>query len=391
MTKLKLLIAGYFGSGNIGDEAILSTQITLLSANFDLTVLSINPKDTAVIHNVKSAKLPALKNPFDILKFVQLMQKSNALIIGGGGFLANKLQPHSSYYWLFLISIAKILRKKVVLFAVGCGPFSEGFHSIPIRYILNKVDLLLVRDRTSEYYLKEVLRVDREITVTADTVFLIDTKHEETNNLLVNTLKSISRPLILFVLCPRFQAHELWKDSTCYSRYEGYSKAMANLADFVVDSLGGTPIFLPFFKQDLTFYDDIIRNMKHSERAHTIPHLVNIDALLTLFRHVDLIVGARYHSILFSVVAGTPVLPIVYHHKAYSLVKELQLPYLQIGDAIEWPTTDIDVIKAKDNLVKILQNQAEYKNKISQKKIRLQNLARLNYIRLKDFLEEKHQ
>ena len=127
--KKRLLIAGYFGAGNVGDETILSTQVSLLSPNFDLTVLSSKPKETAIIHKVNSIKLPALKNPNDFINFIRLMQDNNALIVGGGGFLANKLQPLSSYYWLLLISIAKILRKKVVLFAAGCGPFRGGGHS----------------------------------------------------------------------------------------------------------------------------------------------------------------------------------------------------------------------------------------------------------------------
>ena len=50
-----VLIAGYYGAGNTGDEAILSGMISSLKSEGikDITVLSRNPEETRVLHGVE--------------------------------------------------------------------------------------------------------------------------------------------------------------------------------------------------------------------------------------------------------------------------------------------------------------------------------------------------
>ena len=53
----KVVISGYYGADNFGDEAILETLVQhLKNNNAEITVLSTNPDKTSKIHAVNSVK-----------------------------------------------------------------------------------------------------------------------------------------------------------------------------------------------------------------------------------------------------------------------------------------------------------------------------------------------
>ena len=51
---MKLLLSGYYGFGNIGDEAILAGILTSLKDRHEITVLSNDPRSTSYLHKVKA-------------------------------------------------------------------------------------------------------------------------------------------------------------------------------------------------------------------------------------------------------------------------------------------------------------------------------------------------
>lgn len=53
---MKVVISGFFGAGNTGDEAILESMIDNLRAEIDpinITVFSLSPEETSRKHQVK--------------------------------------------------------------------------------------------------------------------------------------------------------------------------------------------------------------------------------------------------------------------------------------------------------------------------------------------------
>jgi polysaccharide pyruvyl transferase WcaK-like protein len=168
--KRRLVFAGYFGHGNIGDEAILLTQISLLKRYFSIVVLSLNPENTTKSLNIESVSLPSLRKLLQIASFFKTIAQCDGLVLGGGGFFANKLQPLSIYYWLLIMATAKIFRKKIILFSMGCGPFSRGLIWKPIQFMLNKTEIILLRDQASLDFINEIGGIKAPTKITADIV-----------------------------------------------------------------------------------------------------------------------------------------------------------------------------------------------------------------------------
>ncbi len=349
-----MIIAGYYGTGNIGDEAILYSMINRLKSNFEIIVLGYGFKNEEHTNNVKYELLPNLRKPSHVVKFLKMIMRSDALIMGGGGYLANKLQPTGAYYWLSLAWFAKLFRKKVIFFAIGAGPFKKGISSIPIKFVLNRVDAIILRDDQSEHAIKN-LGVRTRTKVMSDIVFLLQPSDSKAEGFLSQNVEATSIK-VLIVMPLRFHISNIWKDEKYRAKYERYVKSISQLADFVAEDLKGIPIFLPFAPQDIKMYSEIIALMRRKDRAILSDKIdydnINPDIIFGIMKNCDLVLGGRYHSVIFSIIAGIPVIPVIYHPKLSDLVTELGLrdTSLEVGDGIEWPDVDLDLKKAMELL-----------------------------------------
>ena len=115
----RIVISGYYGSKNAGDEAMLAAMLEVLkdrSQKLHITVISSNPKDTEERHGVQAISWLSGKKIFSAI------WKADLLISGGGSLLQNVTSRRSLYYYLVIISLALLLRKRVMLYAQGIGP-----------------------------------------------------------------------------------------------------------------------------------------------------------------------------------------------------------------------------------------------------------------------------
>ena len=140
----KVLISGYIGFSNFGDDAIFAILTRHLKAKgFEITALSSNPSKTK-----KQFKVNTLKymNLFDIIKGIA---SCNYLISGGGSLLQNATSNFSLLYYITIILLAKLMFKKVIIFAQGIGPINGSFWQKLTAFTLSLCDLVTVRDAQS--------------------------------------------------------------------------------------------------------------------------------------------------------------------------------------------------------------------------------------------------
>src|SRR5262249_11404827 len=127
------------------------------------------------------------------------------------------------------------------------------------------------------------------------------------------------------------------------------------------------PIFLPFAPEDLRFYDEIVAKMRHKDRAFIERGIdydnLDFDEMVKTLAGANLVIGGRYHSVIFAALAGTPVIPVIYHPKISDLVNRLHIEdiSLEIGDGIEWKNVDIDTKKGCQNILKACESERDYR------------------------------
>ena len=293
---MKIVISGYYGSGNAGDEAMLDAILQLLrelNPNIEVTVISVNPSDTRTRHNVNS--IPHL-NLFAVTKEIF---SADLLISGGGSLLQNVTSWRSLYYYLGVITLAIFLRRRVMLFAQGIGPIFGNFARGLTTFVLNRVDLITVRDRGSLVELSRLKVFKPRIECTADPVLALrpvslDFGHE--------ILSNLNKDIHIGV------AVRHWQD------FKNFKLQLATALDNLCEEINAQIIFIPMQPSfDVTAAEEVAAAMKNSCTLLRDKYTTN--QLLSIVGCMDILIGVRLHALIFAGVMKVPMVGISYDPK----------------------------------------------------------------------------
>ncbi len=166
----KVLLCGYYGFGNQGDEALLSSMVKILS-DYDLELeveaLSYNVKYTEKIQGVNGFSRKS------ILKLIHKIFCVDYIIFGGGSLLQDTTSSKSLLYYMGIMFISKIFGKKVAIIANGFGAIRSKLNRFLVKIVLSMVDLISVRDSKSLETMREI-GIKRKVHLTADITFLME-------------------------------------------------------------------------------------------------------------------------------------------------------------------------------------------------------------------------
>ncbi|MBP2655047.1 MAG: colanic acid biosynthesis protein [Firmicutes bacterium] len=296
----EIVISGYYGFANAGDEAMLTAMIealTTVDPEVRITVLSGNPADTKRRHGVEAVY--RLNYP----EIMRVMAKSDLLISGGGSLLQDVTSDRSLYYYLSIMILAKKLGTPVMLYAQGIGPVRGSLAKGAMRYIGNMVDLITVRDDASCDELKSLGVKKPPIYVTADPVLALHPVDCEVGRSILQryNLDRGTKPLI------GLSARE-WKD------WAYYKQVLAIALDEIVEEFDARVVFLPMqWPDDL----EVARRIKgHMRRpAVLLEDEFTTSEFLSLVGSLDMLIGIRLHALIFAAVMQVPMIGVSYDPK----------------------------------------------------------------------------
>ncbi len=287
---MKIVISGYYGSGNAGDEAMLNAVLRLFATdpNIKITVISVNPQDTISRHKVRAV---AHLNPFAVMKEIF---SSDLLISGGGSLLQNVTSRRSLYYYLGVIFIAVIFQKKVMLFAQGIGPILGNFPRRLTKFILDRVDLITVRDRGSLDELSRLNIFKPAIECTADPVLALDPVSLDEGRKIIGG----SQKKLIGVAVRR------WKN------FDSFKIELAK----ALDSTDAEIVFIPMqVPSDVNAAREVASLIKKDCKVLSDKYSTN--QLLSIVGNMDLLLAIRLHALIFAAVMNVPLLGISYDPK----------------------------------------------------------------------------
>lgn len=291
----KILISGYYGFDNFGDEAILGVLINHLRGN-DITVLSSNPEKTGRTHNVNSL------NSFNPKLIVERLPKFDMLISGGGSLLQNVTSNKSLFYYCGLINIMASLKKDVVIFAQGIGPVKGFWGKLIVKSALKKCKYISVRDVKSQELLKSW---GIGSNLVCDPIFDLNVptpKRTRKVGIQLRKFASLTDELfdeIIKQVALKFSDREI--ELICFqdSEDEGISKVFLNKLK----------------KKNPTINANIIKNLTNKEVIEKVSEY-------------DYLIGMRFHACLLGLKYGIKTLAISYDPKVETLAKNANIPYL---------------------------------------------------------------
>jgi len=341
---MKVLLSGYFGFGNIGDEAILESMVKGLreeKPEVQITVLSARPEETSRIYNVNAV------SRWKLGSITKSIKESDIVISGGGGLLQDITGRFTLLYYLGIIWLANFYKKRTAIVGQGFGPIKRIINRIITRRILNKVDLIILRDQESYEAISKFGIKKPAVHVAADvTLNLPETNADRRAELLrIEGIEKKGGPLIGISI--RRPSKKLSK-----MKSEAYFRTIAASLDKVIDKYQAQFVFIPFhYPKDVVESAKIINMMKNP--VHIVVKEYAPKDMIGLIGAMDLFVGMRLHSLIFSAMEGVPMAGIAYDPKVSSFLS-----------SIGQKSIDVEEVET-DSLVKIITDAHENREDIA--------------------------
>lgn len=314
----RVVVSGYYGFGNAGDEVILSALLRALEGH-DVTVLSHAPAATRAEHAVGAVAR------FSLLAVARAIASSDLLVSGGGGLLQDATGPASVPYYLAVILLAAALRKPIMIYAQGIGPLRRAWARQGLR-VLRLASAITVRDAESAELLRVAGVPASLVEVTADAAL------------------ALPPPCPVAGVVPRELAelglHSGERVVAIAPRPYGDERFVAKLAasaDALAERADARVILVPMqLPEDLLVCEQIAAAMRSPApilRKRPAPARYT-----EVFAGFELVVGMRLHALILAALARAAAVGLSYDPKIDAFLEGLGTPQfdlpLDAGEAV---------------------------------------------------------
>lgn len=292
----QIVLSGYYGFGNTGDEAVLAgIMATLRHLQLDarVTVLSADPQRTIAEH-------PGVRavHRYKLGPLVSAIRSADLLISGGGSLLQDVTSTRSIYYYLFVLRLAQFFRRKTMVYAQGIGPVNRPSIRKRVASVLNRTNAITVRDTDSQALLESIGVNQDLVRLAADPSFMVEPDYASADSILAEHGLQ-GEDFIGVSLRPWWESGKWLPELT---------KGLAAASE----KLGAKLVLIPMQQSE---------DIQVSEALGTGILLANPGSVSTvkgLIGRCRLVVGMRLHSLIFAASEGVPFVPVIYDPKVES-------------------------------------------------------------------------
>ena len=309
------IISGYYGFRNIGDDALLMSilkDLKRFKPDIRLLVLSKKPEKTAVEFNVASMHRD------NMLHIYKAMRKSKAFIYGGGNLLQDNTSTRSLFFYLSMVWLAKRLGLKVMFYANGIGPLKKRLNRLLTNKIINKVDVITLREALSFEELNHLKISKPQILMTADAALTVIDDYDHINTGIVRRLGLEGIGPMLGISLRKYPGHEKIE-------HEKYESVIARSIDHMVEKYNAFPVFFPMqHPEDIPILENVAARMK--SKSYIVKDKLNVFETYELISSMHMLIGMRLHALIFSALASVPMVGLVYDPKIQGFLDCIQQP-----------------------------------------------------------------
>ncbi|MGB9624127.1 MAG: glycosyltransferase [Phycisphaerae bacterium] len=331
-----ILVSGWYGHNNLGDEAILDVLIAELgrrlgSCLFTVITEAVSSPQTRSLHGYpvrwlphhSPYRLPNVPAPRLWAGFVRCwaaVATCDLFILGGGGLLRDNFRRSNLLRLLDDVFWARLTGTPAAVFAIGAGPFVTGLGKRLIRSLVHVARSVSVRDEISAAALRSIGVAEGRIRIVGDPA------------LLLRAAPQIELPerndRVRVAICP------------CQGMLTGFrggaagnprlSEILAHAADRIVEHLGAEVWLIPFCRasandNDVVLCREIQERMARRDRAVLVTDVLDAPRTKAMLEGMHVVVGARLHSLIFAASGGVPCVGINYEPKVRGFMRAVGL------------------------------------------------------------------
>ena len=307
----KIVISGYYGFNNIGDESILKAVIDNLKEkipNVEIVVLSKNPSQTKQKFHVEAVDRKSIS------QISKAIFNCDLLVSGGGSLLQDVSSKKSIIYYLAIMWIAKFFGKKVFIYSQGIGPISSKLNRYLTYLTLRSNKCLVVRDESSKELLVEIGIDKNQIFVTSDPVLRISKVDLSVGGKILEA-EGYAR-----------DDHRLTVGWAIREKNveSGFVDELCKAITAINEKYNAQSVLIPFhYSEDM----NVIMKIKErlGDMVTCIQHKYLTDEMLSIIGNMDILVGVRLHSIIHAAIMEVPVIGISYDPKVNSFMNSINM------------------------------------------------------------------
>jgi polysaccharide pyruvyl transferase WcaK-like protein len=334
--RTRVVILGWYGSDNTGDEAVLEAIVAALRVRgvTDLHILSTNPAKTSARLHIKSSP----RRLFHRRTFRALLG-AKALVLGGGGLIQDRTSVYNLPIYALFVLFARLSGSVVIGWGLGVEPLDTLLGKLLARFICGSSSFFSVRDEGSKKLLERAGVSSPAIKVSADPAFLLDLEPP------MRTAEQAPRPSVVFCLRdlpdnrPGLNLHYLLPigarrklgigDMARSERTGAFVQVMARAVYTCTAELGAQVTFLPLWPgRDESIMEAIAEaaarlGSSPEQLSWARPTPGDPAQIAAIIGESKLLVSMRLHALIFGALQGVPFLALAYARKVGGLAKTL--------------------------------------------------------------------
>lgn len=246
---------------------------------------------------------------------------ADLVISCGGGFWTDHSR-RAIYIHLFQVVCAAITRRPLVSLGVSLGPFVSRWRRWLVGRVLSLTRVVVLREEESLPVARAMRLNPAKVIVGADMAFLASWPEQ------TDRQPRDGDARLRIGVTARQRLFPLGVDPGDSQRE--YEAAIAGCLDALIAEQDAEVIFLPQVIGPGSNDDRIVQRriralLKEPQRAVTLEEDLAPQQLIALIGGLDLLIATRFHSAIFSLLAGTPVVAIAYEHKTTGIMNRMGL------------------------------------------------------------------
>ncbi len=305
-----VLMSGYYGFSNAGDDAILQSirdNLVTASDEIKVTVLSNDPAQTRERYGLDAVPR------FNLPAIWRAVSRCDVLLSGGGSLLQDRTSTRSLLYYLSLMQLARKKGKKVMLYANGIGPVTRPANRRRVKRAVEQADLVTLRDHSSARELREMGVERQDLYVTADPVFTMEPAEQVRVNEILEKAGAVKEQNFAVI------------SARGWPGMGEFPRQLAAVCDHLYERHGLTSLFVLMQPEhDRQISQQVRREMKHP--SILLDQALVPAELMGVIAQGRLCLAMRLHTLIFAARTVVPLAGLVYDPKVSSYLEELGMP-----------------------------------------------------------------
>jgi len=350
--RFDVMLSGYYGYANSGDDALLEAVIGALrkeDPGLSILVLSKRPSEAVADYNVFAI------NRLNFLRIRKYMKKTRLFIYGGGSLIQDITSTQSLIYYTFLVHMAKFFGMRVMAYGNGIGPVTKAKNIPMAKRALDKFDYISLRDPQSLEDIKALGVTNSNVVVSVDPAFSLELEGDvRMDEIFAQEKIDMAKRYFAVSLRP-WQYNET-----------GFTDKIARVIDYTHDKYGVIPLFIPMHKMDLSIINETVAkiNCEHV----VLSKVYDVRPLIGVISKTEFAMCMRLHTLIYAASVAVPIIGLVYDPKVASFIEYM-------NETTHVSTSSVDVEALMRMIDNVMENSDEVKERVRRECERLKALS----------------